>query len=196
MMEEYDYLFKIVIVGKSGIGKSSIMSRFTEDTYTDSFITTIGVDFRLKTVKHSGKSVKLQLWDTAGQERFRTITTSYYRGAHAIIIAFDLTDVDYDEIISWINQIDHIRDDGVYKLLVGTKCDIAKDYDSNALKEFADSYGMGFVATSSKLDIGINTVFETIVSSLLNKIEPKSLKSKPDIQTLRLDQPKRADCCN
>ena len=87
MIKEYDYLFKLVIIGNSGVGKSSLLLRFADDTFSDTYLTTIGVDFRFRTLPIDGKNVKLQIWDTAGQERFRTITSAYYK-VHLFIIIF------------------------------------------------------------------------------------------------------------
>lgn len=89
---EYHYLFKVVLVGNSCVGKSSIVIRYADDEFSEVFLATIGVDFRFKSLPLDGNKVKLQIWDTAGHERFRTITSSYYRGAHALMIVFDITD--------------------------------------------------------------------------------------------------------
>ncbi|KAM0025419.1 putative small GTP-binding protein [Helianthus debilis subsp. tardiflorus] len=86
MSNEYDYLFKLLLIGDSSVGKSCLLLRFADDSYVDSYISTIGVDFKIRTVEQDRKTIKLQIWDTAGQERFRTITSSYYRGAHGIIV--------------------------------------------------------------------------------------------------------------
>ena len=104
---EYDYLFKILLIGDSGVGKSCLLVRFADDTYADSYINTIGVDFKIRTIDINSKTVKLQIWDTAGQERFRTITSSYYRGAHGIIIAYDITDKEsFQNLRQWLFEID------------------------------------------------------------------------------------------
>lgn len=88
----YDFLIKLLLIGDSGVGKSCCLLRFSEDSFTPSFITTIGIDFKIRTIELDGKRVKLQIWDTAGQERFRTITTAYYRGAMGILLVYDVTD--------------------------------------------------------------------------------------------------------
>nr|CAI5818525.1 unnamed protein product [Callosobruchus analis] len=125
MNPEYDYLFKLLLIGDSGVGKSCLLLRFADDTYTESYISTIGVDFVSLgsiTLIYNLFAIK---WDTAGQERFRTITSSYYRGAHGIIVVYDCTDQDsFNNVKQWLEEIDRYACDNVNKLLVGNKSDL------------------------------------------------------------------------
>merc|ERR1711988_2090585 len=125
--QEYDYLFKLLLIGDSGVGKSCLLLRFADDTYTETYISTIGVDFKIRTVEIDGKVIKLQIWDTAGQERFRTITSSYYRGAHGIIVVYDVTDGDtFRSVEQWLEEIERFAGPGVRKMIVGNKKDMEK----------------------------------------------------------------------
>eukprot|EP00923_Selenidium_pygospionis_P034802 GHVN01060536.1.p1 GENE.GHVN01060536.1~~GHVN01060536.1.p1 ORF type:complete len:147 (+),score=14.68 GHVN01060536.1:81-521(+) len=129
---EYNYLFKLLLIGDSGVGKSCLLLRFADDVYTASFIATIGVDFKIRTIEQDGKIIKLQIWDTAGQERFRTITSSYYRGAHGIIIVYDVTDREsFNNVKIWMQEIDKYAMESVNKLLVGNKSDLSSKRVSN-----------------------------------------------------------------
>ena len=130
-----------------------------DDTYTESYISTIGVDFKIRTIELDGKTIKLQIWDTAGQERFRTITSSYYRGAHGIIIVYDITDRDsFDNVKQWLNEIDRYACENVNKLLVGNKSDLdsKRQVDFDEAKAFADERGIPFLETSAKSGAGLD----------------------------------------
>ena len=139
-------MFKLLLIGDSGVGKSCLLLRFSDDTYTESYISTIGVDFKIRTIPLEGKTVKLQIWDTAGQERFRTITSSYYRGAHGIIIVYDCTDLEsFENVKNWLGEIERYGSDGVSKLLVGNKCDLESarkvSYDEGKVSYSPISFG-------------------------------------------------------
>eukprot|EP00179_Madagascaria_erythrocladioides_P020433 CAMPEP_0198341004 /NCGR_PEP_ID=MMETSP1450-20131203/46078_1 /TAXON_ID=753684 ORGANISM="Madagascaria erythrocladiodes, Strain CCMP3234" /NCGR_SAMPLE_ID=MMETSP1450 /ASSEMBLY_ACC=CAM_ASM_001115 /LENGTH=203 /DNA_ID=CAMNT_0044046001 /DNA_START=129 /DNA_END=740 /DNA_ORIENTATION=+ len=162
MNPEYDFLFKLLLIGDSGVGKSCLLLRFADDTYTESYISTIGVDFKIRTIELEGKTIKLQIWDTAGQERFRTITSSYYRGAHGIIIVYDVTDLDsFNNVKSWLQEIDRFASENVNKLLVGNKNDMTakKVVETSVAKEFADSLGIKFLETSAKTSENVEAAF-------------------------------------
>jgi len=170
---EYDYLFKLLLIGDSGVGKSCLLLRFADDTYTESYISTIGVDFKIRTFEQEGKTVKLQIWDTAGQERFRTITSSYYRGAHGIIIVYDVTDKEsFNNVKHWVQEIEKYAADGVNKLLVGNKCDLSskKVVSYDEAKELADSLGIQFLETSAKNSHNVDTAFQTMAGDIKKRV--------------------------
>ncbi|BBN12064.1 hypothetical protein Mp_5g17050 [Marchantia polymorpha subsp. ruderalis] len=119
---DYDYLIKLLLIGDSGVGKSCLLLRFSDDSFTTSFITIIGIDFKIRTIELDGKRIKLQIWDTARQERFRTITTAYYRGAMGILLVYDVTDESsFNNIRNWIRNIEQHASDNVNKILVGRR---------------------------------------------------------------------------
>ena len=173
MNPEYDHLFKLLLIGDSGVGKSCLLLRFADDTYTESYISTIGVDFKIRTIDIGGKSIKLQIWDTAGQERFRTITSSYYRGAHGIIVVYDVTDqASFSNVKQWLQEIDRYACENVNKLLVGNKCDLTtkKVVDYNTAKEFADGLGIPFLETSAKNSTNVEDAFVTMANEIQNRV--------------------------
>eukprot|EP00906_Rhabdomonas_costata_P018893 RCo027526 len=177
MGSDYDYLFKLLLIGDSGVGKSCLLLRFADDTYTESYISTIGVDFKIRTIELDGKTIKLQIWDTAGQERFRTITSSYYRGAHGIIVVYDVTDMEsFNNVRTWLGEIDKYATDNVNKLLVGNKCDLVvkKVVDVNTAKDFADSLGIPFLETSAKNATNVEQAFMTMSGEIKRRVDSQS----------------------
>ena len=124
MKRDYDYLFKLVLIGDSCVGKSCLLIRFADDCFTENYITTIGVDFRFKTLSINKKTVKLQIWDTAGQERYLTITNAYYRGADGIVIVFDLTSKEsFKNVEAWMSEVEKYSSDTVKVIVLGNKVD-------------------------------------------------------------------------
>jgi len=175
MNPEYDYLFKLLLIGDSGVGKSCLLLRFADDTYTESYISTIGVDFKIRTIELDGKTIKLQIWDTAGQERFRTITSSYYRGAHGIIVVYDVTDQEsFNNVKQWLQEIDRYACENVNKLLVGNKCDLTnkKVVDYTSAKEYADQLGIPFLETSAKNATNVEQAFMIMAAEIKNRVGP------------------------
>ncbi|AYU79957.1 ras-related protein RAB1A [Leishmania donovani] len=188
MTAEYDYLFKLLLIGDSGVGKSCLLLRFADDSYTDSYISTIGVDFKIRTLNLESKVIKLQIWDTAGQERFRTITSSYYRGAHGIIIVYDTTDMEsFNNVKTWLSEIEKYASENVNKILVGNKCDLVtkKAVDTQMAKDFADSLGIPFLETSAKNSTNVEEAFIQMASGIKARLavsgEVKSA-SRPNLQ--------------
>eukprot|EP01002_Notosolenus_urceolatus_P011663 NODE_4033_length_848_cov_46.964956_g3342_i0.p1 GENE.NODE_4033_length_848_cov_46.964956_g3342_i0~~NODE_4033_length_848_cov_46.964956_g3342_i0.p1 ORF type:complete len:208 (-),score=52.29 NODE_4033_length_848_cov_46.964956_g3342_i0:99-722(-) len=172
MSTEYDHLFKILLIGDSGVGKSCLLLRFADDTYTESYISTIGVDFKIKTIHLDGKTIKLQIWDTAGQDRFRTITSSYYRGAHGIIVCYDVTEMEsFNNVKTWLKEIEKYASEDVRKLLVGNKCDLVvrKVVDYQVAKDFADELGVPFLETSAKNSTNVEQAFTKMAAEIKAK---------------------------
>ncbi|KAG4111203.1 hypothetical protein ERO13_D13G092900v2 [Gossypium hirsutum] len=180
---DYDYLIKLLLIGDSGVGKSCLLLRFSDGSFTTSFITTIGIDFKIRTIELDGKRIKLQIWDTAGQERFRTITTAYYRGAMGILLVYDVTDESsFNNIRNWIRNIEQHASDNVNKVLVGNKADM--DESKRAVptskgQALADEYGIKFFETPGTLSKDLQIVTPRLSqtqSKLTNKIRQQGMQ--------------------
>ncbi|KAI6653431.1 Ras-related protein ORAB-1 [Oopsacas minuta] len=171
MSVDYDYLFKLLIVGDSRVGKSNLLLRFVEDSYTEYF-RLHPVDFRVHTVNVDGKTIKLQIWDTFISFRFANSLGAfkgYFRGAHGIMMVYDVTDQDtFSNIKQWLQEIETYCIPNACKLLVGNKCDMTsqKIIDYSTAKEFADEMKINFIETSAKCAINVEQAFLTIVCDI------------------------------
>ena len=177
---EYDYLFKYLIIGNSGVGKSCLLIRFTDDKFEEGYVTTIGVDFKIKTLEIEGKSVKLQIWDTAGQERFRNIVSTYYKGGHGIMMVYDITDLEsFRYLDSWLKEIEKNASKNVYKILVGNKNDMEKERKVSFEKgmEFANLHGMKFFETSAKENKNVEEAFKEMTKDIINSLKKVNEKT-------------------
>jgi Ras-related protein Rab-8A len=176
MAKTYDYLFKLLLIGDSGVGKTCVLFRFSEDAFNSTFISTIGIDFKIRTIELDGKKIKLQIWDTAGQERFRTITTAYYRGAMGIMLVYDITnEKSFDNIRNWIRNIEEHATSDVEKMVLGNKCDMndRRQVSKDKGASLAVEYSVKFMETSAKASINVEEAFITLARDIKAKMDKK-----------------------
>ncbi|ANB14055.1 Rab family GTPase SEC4 [Sugiyamaella lignohabitans] len=158
----YDLLIKLLLIGDSGVGKSCLLLRFCDDQFTPSFITTIGIDFKIRTINLDDKRVKLQVWDTAGQERFKTITTAYYRGAMGILLVYDVcNEKSFENIRSWYSNVEQHASENVVLILVGNKSDMSEKrvISPEQGQALADELGIPFIEASAKTNDNVEDTF-------------------------------------
>ena len=198
----YDVLYRLVLIGDSGVGKTALLLRFSDNMFNASFITTIGIDFRIKTIELNGKRVKLQIWDTAGQEQFHSVASSYYRNAHGIMLVYDITRPEsFIHISKWVNNISANAPTNVEQILVGNKCDVAdamRAIEHERGVTLAEELDMPFIETSAKADLNVSLVFETIALMIM---EGEDEREKDKDATVKLngvgltDGGKKPKCC-
>ncbi|XP_045473752.1 ras-related protein Rab-3 isoform X2 [Harmonia axyridis] len=183
--QNFDYMFKLLIIGNSSVGKTSFLFRYADDSFTSAFVSTVGIDFKVKTVYRHEKRVKLQIWDTAGQERYRTITTAYYRGAMGFILMYDITNEDsFNSVQDWVTQIKTYSWDNAQVILVGNKKDMEDErvISFERGKQLADQLGVEFFETSAKENINVKNVFERLVDIICDKMSD-SLDTDPTLMS-------------
>jgi Ras-related protein Rab-11A len=172
--EDYTYLFKIVIIGDSGVGKSNIFTRFIKDEFNLDSKATIGVEFSAKNVTIKDKVIKAQVWDTAGQERFRALAKNYYRGAVGALLVYDITNHDsFKSVERWLKEVKDHAEPHLVSLLIGNKNDLE---EKRAVKteegaEFAEKQGVGFVETSAKNNVNIESAFNRLVTEIFETLD-------------------------
>ena len=202
----YTYLYICTLsLSLTRIFKSSMLLRFTDDSFDDHIQSTIGVDFKVKHIDMDGKRVKLTIWDTAGQERFRTLTSSYYRGAHGVVLVYDVTRTDsFEHLEQWLKEVELYspnNGDSVIKLLVGNKIDLERNVSRERADAWARAHGMLFLEASAKTKLGIRQVFMEVVQKILDNPDAlaDAVPGKPKMQIKRPsavdDDEEEGGCC-
>ena len=167
-----DYLFKLVLIGDTCVGKSCLLVRFADDCFNDNYITTIGVDFRFRTLQINKDTIKLQIWDTAGQERYRTITNAYYKGADGIMIVFDMCSKEsFKSLDLWLKEVEKHSGDDVTIIVLANKSDVeeAVEVTENDMKKFEQEKGIKIIKTSAKTGAGVDHSFLEMTKKLIIK---------------------------
>eukprot|EP01112_Ceratiomyxa_fruticulosa_P014320 TRINITY_DN4092_c0_g1_i1.p1 TRINITY_DN4092_c0_g1~~TRINITY_DN4092_c0_g1_i1.p1 ORF type:complete len:198 (+),score=26.14 TRINITY_DN4092_c0_g1_i1:225-818(+) len=182
---------KCVLVGESGVGKTSLLMRYSEDKFSESFISTVGVDFKVRPMELDRRSIKLQIWDTAGQERYRSITRVYYKNADGIVVVYDSSDrYTFEKVMYWFEDAKKFTTEDAVLLLIATKVDRVEErqvsYEEG--KAFADSMNSLFMETSSKTNVGVDDAFVLLVRHVLSKktgepLPTEKLKPQPAKKT-------------
>ncbi|XP_049404553.1 ras-related protein RABA5a-like [Solanum stenotomum] len=176
-----DYLFKIVLIGDSAVGKSNLLARFARDEFYPNSKSTIGVEFQTQKININGKEVKAQIWDTAGQERFRAVTSAYYRGAVGALLVYDISRrLTFENIGRWLNELQTHSDMNVVIILVGNKSDLkdAREVTTAEGKALAEAKGLFFIETSALDSSNVTSAFQTVVREIYNILSRKVIQSQ------------------
>ena len=167
----YELLYKIIIVGDTCVGKSNILSRYLKDEFRDDSKSTVGVELGSKFLKIKGVGAKLQIWDTAGQERYRSITSSYYKGSHGCFIVYDITnEISFENVDKWYEQAKKETSKEISIILVGNKCDLENErkISKEQVEEKAKSLNCPFFETSALSKIKIDDIFTEMVNNIFD----------------------------
>lgn len=182
--QKIDYVFKVVLIGDSAVGKSQLLARFARNEFSVDSKATIGVEFQTKTLVIDHKTVKAQIWDTAGQERYRAVTSAYYRGAVGAMLVYDMTKrQSFDHIARWLEELRGHADKNIVIMLIGNKCDLAslRAVPVEDAKEFAERENLFFMETSALDSTNVETAFLTILTEIYRIVSKKSLTANGDL---------------
>ncbi|XP_047338526.1 ras-related protein RABA2a [Impatiens glandulifera] len=191
--EEYDYLFKVVLIGDSGVGKSNLLSRFTRNEFCLESKSTIGVEFATRTLEVEGRTVKAQIWDTAGQERYRAITSAYYRGALGALLVYDITKpTSFENVSRWLKELRDHADSNIVIMLIGNKTDLKhlRAVNTEDAQSFAETEGLSFIETSALEATNVEKSFQMILSEIYRIISKKTLSSEEPVQASSIKEGK------
>ena len=194
-----DIVYKVLLLGDSTVGKTCFLLRYCDKTFQDAHLSTIGLDYRLKsmTLKNK-KNIKLQIWDTAGQDRFRAITKNYYKGANGIILIYDVTNLQtFENVKNWITQIREEANKNVVIFLAGNKADLPEE--SRAVQKedgqkMAEEYNIPFQETSAKEGINVNETFQELVEKI-DEVFSKLEIPKAEQKNILFNGKKKKSCC-
>ena len=180
----YDYLFKVVLIGDSGTGKSNLLSRFTRNEFSLDSRSTIGVEFATRSINVDGKTIKAQIWDTAGQERYRAITSAYYRGAVGALLVYDIAKHStYVNVSRWLKELRDHADSNIVVMLVGNKSDLKhlRAVPTEEAKAFAAENNHSFIETSALDASNVEQAFQNILTEIYHIVSNKALQSSDDV---------------
>lgn len=193
--KNYDYLLKVVMIGDPDVGKSCMLLSFSDGTFTDSYLSTIGVDFRHRVLKLEDRSVKVQVWDTAGHERYRTITTAYYRGANAIVLVYDVTQKEsFNHVADWLCDVRKVVPESLV-VLAANKIDLCDRVVSTKEGEsLAEELGTTYIEVSAKTGANIDQLFRDIAYDRDQLTKPSEIPLEIPIEQKSTDHLTRR-CC-
>ena len=193
--KDSDITIKLLLIGNAYVGKTLIVQKFIDNTFSKSTVSTIGVDLQSKVIDINGKKVKYLIWDTAGEDRMKTMTYSYYRGCHVILVVFDVTErKSFQNVTTWVECIDKFAKSNVLRILVGNKTDL-KDkrivtYDEG--KKLAEDNGLKYYEISALTITGLHEMFEDVAKEYVEIYEQKAYKN---FQLKKIENPKKRRCC-
>ncbi|PRP80200.1 rab11A, RAB family GTPase [Planoprotostelium fungivorum] len=171
--EEYDYLYKIVLIGDSGVGKSNLLSRFSRNEFNLETKSTIGVEFATRSIRTEGKTIKAQIWDTAGQERYRAITSAYYRAAVGALLVYDIAKHStFKNVERWLSELRENADRNIVIMLVGNKSDLRhlREVSTEEAKAFSEKHNLSFIETSALDATNVELAFQNILTEIFHII--------------------------
>ena len=194
-LDDFDIKLKIMVLGESMVGKTSLITRYTNDKFGGRYLCTVGIDFQKKKIEKNNKKVLLQIWDTAGQERFRNVTKNYFQTSQGFVLAYDINNKEsFEKVQYWIEEIKSNSEENIKCILIGTKCDLDKrEVSEEEGKELGDKYGYQFLETSAKENININETFENLISEIMSNFQDSKRESLT-LSTNKIGK-KKKKCC-